>query len=319
MGILKMKLWRLFKPDLDLFNTLRRHIAQRIDQGLALSWKKIGFSKVGESFDGEARFSLITVNFSTTYYLKLMLLTLCKQNNLQKIYRIIIVDNNSRDGGVSFLERLDDAVERVHLVKNNFMSTHARGLRKGVAFLDKYESSKMPHMKSNILLICDTDIIFRNSETLNDLAATFTQKDTAFAGELRHNLYPYPEAQASFFAVRRDCYAREDVAPFVHHGAPAYWMQRSLWKTGLHLADFPSNHGNYILHRGRSGVAAARLYHPLNSFSTTPNHKPHYMGVTDGETIWKTTALQFAGLLGVEEEDQLIEYLAKKLNGTYKK
>ena len=101
-------------------------------------------------------------------------------------------------------------------------------------------------MKSNLLLFCDTDIIFRNTETLTDLATSLVAKNTAFAGELRYNLYPYPEAQASFFGLRRDCYARPDVVPFVHHGAPGYWMQRSLWRAGLHLADFPSNNGNYI-------------------------------------------------------------------------
>ena len=57
------------------------------------------------------------------------------------------------------------------------------------------------------------------------------EADTPFAGELRHNLYPYPEAQASFFAVRRDCYARSDIDPIVHHGAPAYFMQRSIMNT----------------------------------------------------------------------------------------
>ena len=308
-----MKLRRLLKPDLDLFNAVRRYIAQRIDQVLALSWKKVGVRKTVESFDGDPRLALITVNFSTTHYLKLMLLTLCEQKNLASIYRIIIVDNNSRDGGLPFLERLDAAVERVHLVKNNFITTHARGLRKGVAFLDENEGTEEPDMKSNVLLICDTDIIFRNRETLNDLASAFMIEDTSFAGELRQNLYPYPEAQASFFTVRRDCYARQDVAPFVHHGAPAYWMQRSLWKADLHLTDFPSNHDNYILHRGRSGVTAAHQHHPLNAFSTTPNHEAHYMGVRDGETIWKETEEQFADLLSVEEEDRLINYLAEKL------
>jgi hypothetical protein len=169
-------------------------------------------------------------------------------------------------------------------------------------------------MKSNILLICDTDIIFRNRKTLNDLATTFIDKNSAFTGELRYNLYAYPEAQASFFALRRDCYSRPDVAPFVHHGAPAYWMQRSLWRAGLHLENFPSNNGNYILHRGRSGVAAASQHHPFSAFATAPNKEPHYMGVSNGANIWKTTEEHFSNLLLPEEENKFIIYLAQKLN-----
>jgi hypothetical protein len=310
-----MKLRRFLKPDLDLLNAFRRYIEERIDQVFAILWKKLGlgYSKAVETFDGEPRFALITVNFSTTYYLKLMLLTLCEQDKLKYISRIIIVDNNSHDGGISFLQRLVATIERVHLVENHFICTHARGLRKGVACLDKVEASEELHKKSNILLICDTDIIFRNKETLTDLASTFMDKNSAFAGELRYNLYHYPEAQTSFLAVRRDSYARSDVAPFVHHGAPAYWMQRSLWRAGLHLTDFPSNHGHYILHRGRSGVAAAHLYYPLSAFSTTPNKDPHYMGVSNGEKIWKKTEAHFSHWLFAEEEDKLIEYLSEKM------
>ncbi len=308
-----MSLRRLFKFTLNLFNTFRRHIEQRIDQTLALSWRKLGGNKALEDFDGDPRFALITVNFSTTYYLKLMLLTLCEQNDLQKIYRIIIVDNSARDGGSPFMQQLAASVENIHLVKNHFIRTHARGLRKGIAFLDKYELSEEHHMKSNLLLVCDTDIIFRKKETLTDIATAFCSKDIAFVGELRYGLYPYPEAQASFFALRRDCYARSDVAPFVHHGAPAYWMQRSLWRAGLQVEDFPSNHGHYILHRGRSGVAAARQYHPFSAISTASNQEPHYMGVPDGEKIWKKTEDYFSVLLREEEEDRLIEYLTEKL------
>lgn len=309
----KMTLRRLLKPDFDLFNAFRRHVEQRMDQAWALSWRKWGLSKPVQAFDGEPRFALITVNFSTTYYLKLMLLTLCEQDQLQNIYRIIIVDNNSHDGEVPFLRSLAAAVERVHLVENHFMRTHARGLRKGVAFLDKHEAPEADNTQSNLLLICDTDIIFRNPKTLTDLATVFATRNAAFAGELRYNLYPYPEAQASFFCLRRDCYSRRDVAPFVHHGAPAYWMQRSLWRAGLKLSDFPSNKGNYILHRGRSGVAAARQHHPLSAFATAANYAPHYMGIAGGADIWKTTEQRFSNWLKPEREGELVEYLSRKL------
>lgn len=248
-----------------------------------------------------------------------MLLTLCEQHSLQSINRIIIVDNHSKDGGVSFLKRLNAAVNNVHLVENHIMCTHARGLRKGVAFLEKLEKYEKSAEKSNLLLVCDTDIIFRNGDTLSELAATFVSKDTAFAGELRYGLYPYPEAQASFVAVRRDCYSRRDVAPFVHHGAPAYWMQRSLWKAGLHLENFPSNQGGYILHRGRSGVAAAHKHYPMSAFATVSNKDPHYMGVEYGEKIWQTTEQNYSGLLHEDKEDKLIEYLSHKLQVLGKK
>ncbi len=296
---------------LDKFNTIRRHLGQRLDQFCAVLYKKVR-PLASRKFDGDTRFALLTVNFSTTYYLKLMLLTLCEQKGLSKISKIIIVDNKSKDGGLDFLQQLSAVVNRLHLVENHFVCTHARGLRVGVKHLEQVE--KLENTRSNVLMICDTDIIFRQKQTLSELSSIFDSTDAAFAGELRYSGIVCPQAQASFLCVRRDCYDRNDVAPFVNHGSPAFWMQRSLWKAGLHLHDFRSNFGGYILHRGRTGVAAAKQHNPLSSFATTANNKPHFMGVENGEAIWKETEKRFAKLLLPESEGELIEYFVDKLN-----
>ena len=102
--------------------------------------------------------------------------------------------------------------------------------------------------------------------------------------------------------------------PFVNHGAPAYWMQRSLWKSGFHLENFPGNHGGYILHRGRSSIHATLKYNRGSSYSTVHNHLPHYMGVPGGDKIWKSIEEKYTELLKPESEADLINYLNNKLN-----
>ena len=298
----------------DRLNSLRRHLDMLADQAWTLCcWKLTRASSV-EPFDGQPRIALVTVNFSTTRYLKLMLITLGQQADLGRIHRLVIVDNDSRDGGLPFLRELAKRAKRVHLVEHRVFPNHARGLRSGVATLEQVERSTMPKERTNIVLACDTDVIFRNPQTLGDLSAVFATSEAAFAGELRHDVYPYPEAQASFFAVRRDCYARPDVMPFVHHGAPAYWMQRSLWRAGLRLHDFPSNGGGYILHRGRSGVAAAGVYRRRDPHATAPARYPHYMNVPDGEAIWQRVEKQYESLLDPDNERELIERLTQRLS-----
>jgi hypothetical protein len=293
-------------------NALRRHLHQFGDQIMTLAYKKIRPFKRINPFDGKPRFALVTVNFSTTHYLKLMLLTLTEQNSLNLLKRIIIVDNDSKDGGLPFLRRLSESIGHIELIENHLFCNHARGLRKGITALNKLESILSPDQRSNLLMICDTDIIFRNKETLSSLSHVFEDKRNVFAGELRHHLYPYPEAQASFFVVRRDCYERADIAPLVNHGAPAYWMQRSLWKANLHLYDFPSNYGGYILHRGRSGVAASKAYDPYNEYATVSDREPHYMGIKNGAMIWEEVERKYADLLEISNEDQLIAYLKER-------
>lgn len=297
----------------DNLNALRRRAEQWLDQAWAIPAKKLARPAKAPPFEGDPRFALVCVNYSTTRYLKLMLLTLCEQNALKAVERIIIVDNGSRDGGVGFLRGLEQAVPRVHLLENRAFRNHARGLRMGIAALEALERTEIPARHCNLLLICDPDVIFLNPDTLQALADTLAREQAALAGELRHNLYPQPEAQASFLALRRDSYARKDVAPFVNHGAPAWPLQQSLWQAGLKLADFPSNRGGYILHRGRSGVAAANRHHRASSYATVTNNQPHYMGITDGAAIWNKTEQKHAQWLTPARESALIAHLAKHL------
>lgn len=299
--------------DKDSLNAVRRRLRQQSDQVWTLSRKRLAPHQMIEPFRPPCRFSLITVNFSTTHYLKLMLATLAEQTSLKYLANIVIIDNGSRDGGVEFLTQLSNRIDRIHLVRNRFNTTHARGLRLGIDYLSHLEAKGKD--AGNALLICDTDIVFRNPNTIDELA-TLLEDDAAFIGELRHGLYPYPEAQASFFAMPRSVYHRDDIAPIVHHGAPAYFMQRSIWRAGLEIVDFPSNRGGYILHKGRSGVAAASEFYPLSPYTTALNNQPHFMGVPNGHNIWEGIEKQYENLLRPGNESVLIESLEKALRSS---
>jgi hypothetical protein len=291
---------------------LRRALEQRVDQGWALAWQRLGPAREVPGFDGDPRFAVVTVNFSTTAFLKLMLLTLSEQSARDRVRRVVVVDNASRDGGIAFLRALARRAPRISLVENRILLNHARGMRRGLRFLDELDAGDPVGERANLILSVDTDVIFRNPETLIDLAQPFIHDGAAAAGELRHWNYPYPEAQASFLAVRRDIYARRDLAPWVNHGAPAYWLQRSLWQAGEKIACFPSNAGAYVLHRGRSGVAAAGAYRPLHSYASEPNSEPHFMRVPDGAEIWAQTERRLADLLSDDGAPRLLDLLAER-------
>ena len=89
-------------------------------------------------------------------------------------------------------------------------------------------------------------------------------------------------------------------------------MQRSIWRAELPVVDFPSNHGGYILHRGRTGVAAAHLFFPYSSYGTVHNVAAHYMGVPEGARIWEGIEARWEDLLRPEAQERLIAHLAKQ-------
>lgn len=291
---------------------VRRRLEERADQAWALARHRLGPLPTVAPFDGEPRFALVTVNFSTTAYLKLLLLTLAEQKPLELLLRIVVVDNRSRDGGAPFLRALAARVPRIALAENRTFLSHARGMRRGLALLDELDRGLEPKRRANIVLSCDTDVVLRREDTLAELGARFVHQHAAIAGELRRGVYPHPEAQASFVAVRRDCYARRDLAPWVNHGAPAYWLQKSAWRAGLNVVDFPTYRDGYALHRGRAGVAAARTFAPSHSYASVETGA-HYMGVPDGARLWDEIATRWSRLLLPEAEPRLIAHLAERL------
>jgi len=289
---------------LDRLNAARRHTEQRIDQAWVVTSARLKRRGTIPRFDGDPRFAIVTVNASTTRYLKLMLITLSEQHHLEDFLReIVVVDNDSRDGGPPFLYALAQRVECLRLVELRTFRNHARGMRAGVRTLTS---------DANVVLFCDPDVVWRNPDTLLDLAAVMTVHGAGIAGEPRGQ-GRNPDIQASFLAVRRDLLDRHDVRPPVNHGSPLLWLQADVVKAGLTVVQFPSNHGGYILHRGRTAVAATREYTPGRSYATAATHFPHFMGVPDGAAIWAEIEARHAGLLEPDAEPELLDRLASRL------
>ena len=304
----------------ELANRLRRRGAQAWDQLTVRLAPRAHAPGTPPPWDGEPRFALLCVNYHTTRYLKLLLLTLAEQRERTRLLRdIVIVDQASRDGGAPFLRRLAAAVDRVALVERRHRLHHAVGMRAGLLALDHRDQG---HDRSeagapaNVLLFCDPDVLFLRDDVLVRLAEVF-QGDPAIshAGELRTHLRPLPEAQASFLAVRRDWAARPGISPWVNHGSPAWWLQRDLLRAGGQAADFRGNEEGRILHRGRSAVQAARRYAPESAYATARQAESHFMGIEDGAARWAAEEARWADWLAPSAEARLIERLVEGLAG----
>jgi hypothetical protein len=298
---MRHRLQKLRGPD--ALGTLRRAGASAVDGLWAPTVKRLHRApQRAHDPDADPHVALVTVNFSTTHYLKLMLTTLGDQHALELLSQVVIVDNGSRDGGVDFLRRLAVEVDRVTLIERRHFPTHAHGMRAGARAV----------RDATHLLFCDTDVIWRNPDALLDLMAATVAIDAALAGEVRRGPNPRPDIQASLFLVRRDVYDDPRIPPPIDHGSPAYRLQRSIFDRSLPVVDFPTNHGGYALHRGRAGVAAAAR-HPRHNYARVQNREPHYMGVPNGAEIWAETEARYASLVAPDGEAALIERLQSRL------
>lgn len=279
------------------------------DRSVAVMRKRAGPAPVSVPFDGDPRLALVTVNFSTTRYLKLLLLTLAEQAQLGLVHRIVVVDNASRDGGAGLLDRLAARVERLHVVHRHRWLGHGPGMRAGVRALDRIDGQAT--RPANLLLFTDTDVVLRSPDALAAIVGSAVS-GAALVGEVRTGVNSEPDIQASFFAVRRDVFARRDVPPPVHDGSPTYRLQRAIFDAGLPVVDLPTNHGGLILHRGRAGVEAASRFRPRHHYAGVANDEPHFMGVPGGAAIWNQVEDLHVPLLAADAEGQLLDHLAAR-------
>lgn len=291
---------RIHRPD--ALGAVRRNLAAAVDGVWAPTAKKVRcVPRHPHDPDADPRVALITVNFSTTQYLKLMLATFAEQSALDLVSQVVVVDNGSRDGGPEFLRTLAAQVERIAFVERRRFPSHAHGMRAGARAV----GGEATH-----LLFCDTDVIWRNPDALVDLMAVTVANDAALAGEIRLHANPKPDIQASLFLVRRDVFDDKRTPPPIDHGSPAYRMQRSIFDRDLPVLNFPTNQGGYALHRGRAGVAAAAT-HPRHNYAHVTNIDPHFMGVPNGAEIWAAAESRHADLLVPDGEAELIEVLRR--------
>jgi hypothetical protein len=304
--MVKEPLRRIF-PDRRVLDAVRRRVAMVIDRSLlparGLRWRPDSARSRGKTVP----IALVVVNFSTTRLLRLMLATLAGQEGLDLVSRVVIVDNGSRDGGLPFLRRVASEVDRIDLVERRRWLHHGPGLRAGLRHLDRVGDP------AEAVLFVDSDVIFRDPGTLTAVAARLDD-GAALIGEHRRrgDRRPGPNIQASFVGVRRDALRRRDVCPPVHDGAPLYRMQLDIERAGLPIVDFPSNHGGYILHRGRSGVAAAAEFRLGHAYATARRQTAHFMGVQNGRAIWAEAEAAHAHLLDADGDDELVRLLAER-------
>jgi glycosyltransferase involved in cell wall biosynthesis len=242
--------------------------------------------------------AVVVVNSSTTDHLRLMLATLAGQEGLDALLTdVVVVDNGSRDGGRDFAQRLAAEVPKVSTVQNRVVLTHAHGMRSGLRCLDRLDRQRPdPADRPPLVAFVDSDVIFRQPDSLQIIVDALQREQGDFLGE-RRNHDGWPNAQASFLLYRRAVFANSAVAMMTHDGAPTAQNQQSMIDAGFRFVHLPLNHGGLILHRGYSGVAAAHKWHRRSSNAEVHNTSAHFMGVPDGHNIWERARSAHAHLL----------------------
>ena len=275
-------------------------------------WAGVGISRLRSSagdvpFDGEARVALLSVSFNTHELTKLMLLTLAERAWARRLHRVVIADNRSSDESSRFLQGLADT-GAIHFATNPGATSHGVGLRFAIEQLEARERELPPFERSNVWLVADTDIIFLRDDTLDLVRPELRRDRAALVGEMQFDLGE-PYAHPCCFWVRSDAYHDRRVWPFVDHGAPALWLQRSLRGAGWKLVDFPARSDNHIVHRGRGSIAGINQLALRHAYAHVRD-AAHFHGNPNGEALWQQAEARHAPRLGAANDAAAIAFIA---------
>jgi hypothetical protein len=262
------------------------------------------------AYDGEPRVALVSVSFNTRELTKLMLLTLAEQPWARQLRRVLLVDNASSDGSFDFLTNLA-AASRVSAVRNPGSTSHGVGLRFGLDWLEQADQALPSSQRCNLYWVVDTDILFLRPDSLPLLVEDLHRTQAALMGELQFDLGE-PYAHPCSLLLRRDAYRDPRTLPFVDHGAPALWLERSLRRARLGLRDFPMRRDEHILHRGRGSIAEVNRLGLSHAYATVRD-TAHFHGNPRGAQLWQEAEARHADRLGPDNEQRAIEFIARGL------
>lgn len=254
--------------------------------------------------------SLIVVNFNTLDHLKLMLATLAEKGSDWNLNNIVIVDNGSTDGSWDFLKLLSSRT-RIYCVRNSGRTSHASGLRFGIK-ASKQICDNSQSGPENYFVI-DADILFLRNDLLSRMVQMLNGEQAAVVGELQYDVGE-PYAHPSCMLLHGDSYQDPRVWPFVDHGAPALWLQRSMRRIGMRIVDFPIKKDEYIVHVGRGSLAGIKAFAHRSPYASARVTDPHFHGNPNGEKLWVSKKIQFQDMLSPGSESKLIDYVKEALN-----
>lgn len=294
-----------------LVNKLWRRAREVSDQA-SVGISRLRASSIGVPFDGEPRVALLSVSFNTHELTKLMLLTLAERAWAPRLQRVVIADNRSSDDSPQFLKALGDS-GAILFVTNPGATSHGVGLRFAIEQLEAFESKLPPGERSNVWLVADTDIIFERDDTLDLVKAELRRDHAALVGEMQFDLGE-PYAHPCCFWLRSDAYHDERVWPFVDHGAPALWLQRSLRGAGWKVLDFPARSENHIVHRGRGTIAGINQLALRHAYAHVQD-AAHFHGNPDGKLLWQQAEARHSSRLGSTNDAAAVAFIAAGLAG----
>jgi glycosyltransferase involved in cell wall biosynthesis len=222
------------------------------------------------------RVAVVTVSYNTRELTALLLWSL-RQILQWPCLDVVVVDNGSDDGSAELLADAEKGGVCV-LLANHRNRHHGPALTQGISWLAA-RSGSLP----NWIWVLDSDVVVSRPDAVSAAVAAADGHSAALVGESHWDRWHKVDRFESYSLLfRPDQVWRPGVQPFVEGGDPSFDLIGSLTQLGIRTTEFPFTADNYLIHRGRSSLAAVvdseDSSHPHYNWAVE-HHHPHFGGI----------------------------------------
>lgn len=223
--------------------------------------------------------AIVTVNYNTCKLILQLIWSLYHTIQSKNFAKIVVVDNNSSDGSQDFLRAL--AKENLIDYRENSENLyHGPALNQAFDYLSMTQK-KSPTGNINAVWVLDSDCVVVHPKTLVHALSVMNETHAALVGQRVNDVWNNGKFGLHSLLVDPAKVWRDPISPFEEHGQPSDRLQESCLQAGLPLAPFDFTREGYVIHLGRSTLAAIAQKNEVNNtyFQWAREHsQPHFAG-----------------------------------------
>jgi hypothetical protein len=234
-----------------------------------------------------------SVNYNTKHLIALLLWSLHRFLG-DELHSFVVVDNGSSDGSVELLQAAADA-GLCELIVNQRNRQHGPALSQAVSHIAHAQESSNGPLPWVWLL--DSDCVIARGDAATGAIAAANAANAALVGEAFWNRWNAADTFAGFSLLFDPGQVwQKGVGPIPDGGDPIGEFEKACRANGVSALSFPFSTDGYLIHLGRSTLAAVRqreeTANPLYEWALD-HYEPHFQEVPSAQARYAALVNEF--------------------------